>query len=147
MRFRLNTKFAQLRVYDSTKTVDVTFDRCTVDALMLTDKHRQSWDPAEIRNQLEQLGITFLEPEAPTSGPVPTEQVDAQIRDVEKVVRYFLRSTHMSESVMKLKLGGRGQAFIDQTLPRLRKCGVIVEIENRGAGTSVDSDLAFHSRG
>jgi hypothetical protein len=33
-----------------------------------------------------------------------------------------------------MKLSGRGQAFIDETLPRLQKCGVFVEIQNLGSG-------------
>ena len=46
-----------------------------------------------------------------------------------------MRSTHISESVMLIKLGLRGRAFLDSELPKLIKEGVMEEIENRGGGS------------
>lgn len=129
----VDTKFTQLRIYRSTKFSSVTFDNCTVDALVLEDKDRQTWDPDEVRSWLAGLRIQFREPPAPTAGPAPVE-ADPEIRDIEKIMRYFLRSTQMGESVLSLKLGARARAFIDDALPLLKKHGVIIEIENRGGG-------------
>ncbi len=126
--------FAQIRVLDSTKVTNVTLDDWTVDALVLTDKDRESWDPVEIRRQLEQLGVSFRGALEPTAGPTLAEEPDPELRDMEKIVRYFMRSTHISESVLLMKLGARGHGFIDNTLPRLLKKGVMEEIENRGGG-------------
>lgn len=124
--------FAQLRVFDSTTLVQVTFDNCTVDALALIDKEKEIWDPVEIRRQLKQLGVTFLD--AAVANEIATQEMepDAELGELEKIIRYFMRSTHISESVMRMKLGPRGQSFIDETLPRLLKHGVMEEIENRG---------------
>lgn len=130
----LNSKFAQLRAFDSTRMIDVSFEDCTVDALVLEDKHRESWDPAEIRGQLQLMGISLHEPSAPSDAPVTIEDTAPEIRDLQKIVRYFMRSTHMSESVMLMKIGARGKSFIDNTLPQLIRHQVIVEVENRGAG-------------
>ncbi|MDO8771058.1 MAG: hypothetical protein Q7K57_20585 [Burkholderiaceae bacterium] len=127
-------KFAQLRVFGSTRVTNVTFDRCTIDALVLTDNHRESWDPDEIRRQLEQLGVAFHEPAAPAAGSATAEEVAPEIRDMQKIVRHFMRSTHMNENIILMKLGVRGHGFIAHTLPPLMKRGVIVEIEYRGAG-------------
>jgi len=134
-----NCKFAQLRVFDSTKAVNVTCDGCTVDALVMVDKHRKSWNPIEIRWQMEQLGVVFHEKEelvAVAAGERPVAQEpDRELRDIEKIIRYFMRSTHMSESVMLMKLGAHGRQFIDDTLPTLLKSGVMVETDNFGAGS------------
>lgn len=126
--------FAQLRVFDSTDIDSVSFDRCTVDALVLRDKNRETWDPAEIQHQLEQIGIVFHGADESLHQAELFAEPDPEIRDIEKIVRYFMRSTHISESVMLMKLGVRGKAFIDEALPKLQKVGVMEEIENRGGG-------------
>lgn len=124
--------FAQLRVFDSTTLMQVTFDNCTVDALALIDKEKEIWDPVEIRYHLKQLGVTFSD--AGVANEIATQEVepDAELVDLEKIIRYFMRSTHIGESVMRMKLGPRGQGFIDETVPQLLKHGVMEEIENRG---------------
>lgn len=126
--------FAQIRVCDSTKVANVTFDRCTVDALALTDKDWETWDPAEIRRQLKQLGVVLLGAVEPAAKNAPRKETDSELRDMEKIVRYFMRSTHISESVMLMKLGTTGQGFINHTLPQLLRRGIMEEIENRGGG-------------
>jgi uncharacterized protein YjbI with pentapeptide repeats len=131
----INCKFTQLRLSDSTRLSAVVFRGCTVDALvLLTARHREIWGPAEIRQQLEHAGVTFRDDVPPPPAPPPAREPDPELVDVGKLMRYFMRSTHMSESVIRMKLSGRGQAFIDETLPRLQKCGVFVEIQNLGSG-------------
>ncbi len=124
--------FTQLRIHDSTKFNSVTFNECHVEALSLKDKEWESWDPAEIQFQLGALGIdSAYEPELELEDRTQKEP-DPEIRDMEKIVRYFMRSTHISESVMRIKLGSGGQSFIDQVVPKLLKVGVMEEIENKG---------------
>jgi hypothetical protein len=128
----VSSKFAQLRVSSSTKVNSVIFDDCSVDALVQSEKHREYWEPAEKRRRLEELGIVFAGSIALETSPVLEGEPDAAIRDIEKIVRYFLRSTYISESVMMIKLGERGHSFIDMVLPQLVKLGVLIEIEHRG---------------
>lgn len=129
----INCTFTQLRLADSTRMSGVVIQGFDVEALFLTIRNREIWDPAEIRQQLAQAGVTFRDDAQATLAPPPARERDAEIADIEKLVRYFMRSTHMSESVIRIKLSGRGQAFIDETLPRLQKCGVFVEIQNLGS--------------
>lgn len=129
-----DTRFAQLRIYDSTSISNLKFANCTVDALAFIDGHREFWDPAEIRRQLENRGVTYDEPAAPSIGAAILGQSSPEIDELEKVFRYFMRSTHISESVMLMKLGARGQGFIDRTLPTLVRHQVMVQIDNRGGG-------------
>ncbi len=130
----VGSEFAQLRIFDSTRVGGVTFDKCTVDALLLADRQREYWEPSEIRRQLEHLGVAFREPAAPVEGPAPAEEPDPEIRDLEKIVRFFMRSTLISESVILKKFGAGGRFFIDHTLPQLKKHGVLGEIVHRGGG-------------
>ena len=140
----INCKFAQLRVFVSTQLGGVSFEMCSVDALQLSDTHRESWDPTDIRNQLERMGAAFREPGGMASNlSVEDEVIDEEIRDIEKLIRYFMRSTHMSEGVMLMKLGVRGKGFIDHSLPELLKRRVIEEIEHRGGGDQRRFRLGF----
>jgi len=131
-----HTRFAQLRIYDSTEVNNTTFEECTVDAVSLVDRDRESWDPGEVRGYLEQLGVTLKDAEHAVPRKVPSDTtIDEDVRCVEKLVRYFMRSTHISESVMLMKLGSRGQQFVNHTLPVLLKHGVLEEIPHLGSGT------------
>jgi hypothetical protein len=130
----VGTRFAQLRIFESTRIRGVIFDNCTVDSLTLAERHRELWDPSEIRDQLEQAGVAFQDGGRDQGLPFAEREPDSEIRDVAKLARHFMRSTHMSESLMLRKLGERGQAFINDTLPQLERRGVMTEIPDRGAG-------------
>lgn len=126
--------FAQMHIYNSTLVQEVHFDNCTVEALVLEDRNREVWAPVDIRQNLEQIGVQFAAPAPIEEEALKDTETDVVIHDIEKIVRYFMRSTHISESVMHMKLGPRGQNFIDQTLPCLIRTHVMQEIENRGGG-------------
>jgi hypothetical protein len=130
----VGSKFYQLRVFDSTRFTNVKFDECTVDALILAAIHREMRDPSEIYRQLEKLGVKFNEPAAPTVDSFSAKEPDPAIRDIERIIRYFMRSTQISENILLMKLGVRGKVFVDHILPQLKKLGVIEEIEHRGGG-------------
>lgn len=131
-----HTRFAQLKISDSTKVQNTTFEECTVDAVALVNKDRESWDPGEIRGYLEQLGVTLKDGEDTVPAKAPSDvTIDDDVWCVEKLVRYFMRSTHISESVMLMKLGSQGQQFIDNTVPALLRHGVLEEIPHLGSGT------------
>lgn len=130
----VNCQFTKLRLTESTRISGVVFQTCTVDALVQEARNREIWEPTEIRQQLESIGVTFRDDVPLPPAPMSTREPDPEIVDMEKLIRYFMRSTHMSESLIRMKLSERGQTFISETLPRLRKCGVLEEIKNLGSG-------------
>ncbi len=130
-----HTRFAQLRIHDSTKVNNTTFEECTIDTVSIVDRDRESWDPGEVRGYLEDLGVTLKDAEQ----AVPTKDtsaitIDEEMRYVDKLVRHFMRSTHIGEDVIKTKLGTRSEQFVRNTLQVLLKHGVLKEITDRGAG-------------
>ena len=134
----IKCKFSQLRIFESSKISDVTFDHCTVDGLKLIHEKREIWDPGHVQTNLQQRGIIYegsmLKPSTPHENI--DESSDDDIRDMKKIVRYFTRSTHISERVMLMKLGtSRGQPFIENSLPILLKNRILEEITHTGAGT------------
>lgn len=130
-----NCTFGQLRVFSSTSFSGVTFDECLIDSIRLDDSGLEIWEPAAINSKLRTLGVNFNDSNDLFDTATPEAEFDDQLGSVDKLLRYFMRSTHISESVIKIKLGDRGQSFIDRTLPSLVEAGVLSEIENRGGGT------------
>jgi hypothetical protein len=128
--------FGQLRLYESTSFAGVTFAGCTVDSVRLAGNDIEVWEPSLIRAQLERLGVSFPRVEVPLASIDPTAgQSDLELRDIEKLIRYFMRSTHISESIILVKLGNRARSFLNDQLPRLIEEGIMAEVENRGGGS------------
>ena len=126
-------QFGQLRVFQSTAFSQVRFEDCSVDTLRFVERDLDVWDPDIIRVQLRELGISLGGQASPSNLPIPTtRQVDPELQDIEKLIRYFMRSTHVGEKVMRMKLGNQGQSFIDDRVPELLQHGVLIEIENMG---------------
>lgn len=127
--------FSQLRIYSSTVFEEVQFDEITVDSVRMVDQDSEIWDPLAVRTTLERCGVKFP---AEAQEAVPEVEVgrkaDQELRDFEKLIRYFMRSTHISENVILMKLGNRGQCFLDDSLPELLQHRIMTEIDNRGGG-------------
>ena len=130
----IDCKFMQLRISDSTRLHEVVFQECTVDALALISRNRDIWTPGEIRQILEQAGVTYKQPDLPADAPLPAREPDVEIIDLEKLIHYFLKSTTLSDNMIRRKLSARGQVFIDDILPKLLRHNVMVEVDNRGGG-------------
>lgn len=124
--------FTQLRFTDSTRFTEVILEDCTVDALTLKGQARELWSPVEIRQGLRSAGVQLRESNTTDLAQPQVREPDKEIAALDKLTRYFMRSTHMSESVIRMKVGSSAQSFIDETLPRLEKAGVLVEIKNLG---------------
>ncbi len=130
----VNCNFTQIRLFASTKLSNLNMEDCVIESMVLPNEVRETWDPLEIRTQLRSVGVKFANDNTVQTQELLVVDTTLEIRDFEKVVRYLLRSTHISESIILIKLGTRGQSFIDQTLPNLLRNKIMSEIENRGAG-------------
>jgi hypothetical protein len=70
--------------------------------------------------------------------PVPDEELVL----LERILRTFARQTHISESLIKTKLGARGAFFSDDVVPKLVKAGVFEEVTHHGSGVQKRFKLA-----
>lgn len=130
-------RFAQLRIFDSSRFTHVSFENCTVDGLANIGNGREILESSQIWNHLRQLGINCKGSAVETSNLQADVESssDDEIQDFKKILRYFLRSTHIGENVIRIKLGAtRGQQFIDNSLPLLTRNGILKEISHHGAG-------------
>ncbi|MBL4759571.1 MAG: hypothetical protein JKY80_01790 [Mariprofundaceae bacterium] len=134
-----NCRFAQMRMSNNTKLLNVNFDGSVVDSLELKNELKdeliESWNPSEIYGLLSKRGIIFDTARIlDVSEPLSTTTPDIELQDLMKVVRYLMRSTHISDKVLLIKLGVRGKEFISQTIPQLMKHGIFEEIDDRSGG-------------
>lgn len=129
-------KFTQIRLYSSTVFLDVSFENSSVDSVRNETTSVENWEPASVMSQLKARGVSFSQDlELPGLDVVEESTMDEELISVGKMLRYFMRSTHIGESVMKIRLGANGQSFIDECLPKLLDRKIMVEIENRGGNT------------
>jgi hypothetical protein len=126
--------FSQLRFTDNTVVSEVSMEDCTVDAVVPNSQGREFWNPAEIRHSLLKAGVFFREDKVQEEQHIVLKDEDEELVAIDKLIRYFMRSTHISESVIKMKLSKSAQSFIDETLPELERCGIVEEIKNLGSG-------------
>jgi hypothetical protein len=127
----INCRFDELRIFKSTKIENIVFKDSKVECLQLYEKD-SIWNPMEIQMHLKNLGISMPESDNQESISEQQNEPDPNLYNMEKLLRYFMRSTHIGEHVIVMKLGGQGQAFINDAIPQLLKYGVMEEIENRG---------------
>jgi len=129
----LDCHFGQLRVYNSTSFKDVQFEETAVDSVRHFEQELEVWDPLSVRVLLDRCGVQFPQSEPPAVvEAAPSGKSDQELRDLEKLLRYFMRSTHISESVILMKLGNRAVGFLNNVVPTLLEHGILAEIENQG---------------
>ena len=128
-----NCVFAQLRVHATSSFKDVSLQDCQVESLYFSDRDFEIWNPNQVDEELVKLGITVQSGTSLEVEVEPEPQNDQELYDVVKLIRYFMRSTTMSESVIRMKISeGRGNEFIDETIPTLLEKGIFVEVEGKG---------------
>jgi hypothetical protein len=128
-----NCNFGQIIIYESMTVTNVYFNECIIDSIKINKTEIEIFNPIQIKKYLKEIDILFKNNIEESNDELPINQMpDDKLISIEKLLRYFMRSTHISESVIKIKIGGKVQEFIDNDLPELIDNKIIVEIYNRG---------------
>ncbi len=99
---------------------------------IMTETQVSLWNPEEISALLKEEGYVKEEEFTPsTIAIVPVK--DEKLECFEKILRYFMRSTHISDSVIRKKAGDRYLLFQDEILPVLLEKQIFIEIQNRSS--------------
>ena len=93
------------------------------------------YEPARVRQALIQEGFRVKRSGA-TATPDGEEGfvVDAEAEIAERVLRVFMRATHINDVVFRNKLGQRANEFFEVVLPRLVAGGILEQVPYRGSG-------------
>lgn len=110
----------------------ITFQQCLVESLIDVEG-KQLFDPDQIRESLAIAGASVSE--GIRQGKQSTPEPDDRIWQLERFLRVFLRSTHVDEEVIRLRLGrSKNPEFFNQILPDLMSLGLLQEVPWKGGG-------------
>lgn len=120
--------FETILVSKSSSFQSCSFTSCNFVSLEFGNK--KYFDPYTIQSILNDFGVTQNHNDNTEN---ENGDLDNELILFEKLLRYFLRSTHISESVIRMKLGNHNSnKFIDEILPSLIFHNLLTEIENKG---------------
>jgi hypothetical protein len=125
-------RFERLEVGDGA-AVSAILNNSVVDSLLRTDRDDHIFDPEQIRSALRSYG--FADVQEPNLNPqTVTGDTDEKVRVLERALRAFTRSTHVNESVFRLRLGIKANIFLEEIVPDLVSRSVIEEVPYLGSG-------------
>lgn len=111
-----------------------SFFDCRVGSLAVLPDGDQTYDPTQIDQWLRKAGAQVGVASDANSAHDAVE-VDDRVRQLERFFRVFLRSTHVDEEVIRLRLGKVfASSFFDAVVPDLLTGGVLEEVPWRGGG-------------
>ena len=132
-----NCEFSGIGLDGDPHIEDTTMEDCRIEWARLSET--TFYDPERVEGILKQFGFSLTaSTEPPTASnaglTAMNRSVDPEMQIIQRVVRLFSRTTGVSESLIRLKLGNRGKVFCDDMLPDLLKSGVLREAKWQGSG-------------
>ena len=127
-------RFERFELTEKTSVAGATLDDCEVGSLVLRAQDEQIFNPGAILRVLGEYGFQ-LKDERTKDRSGDKLRLDEEILLVEKVLRIFLRATHVTENVLRLRLGQKAGPFLQDLLPKLLRAGIVVEAQYLGSGS------------
>jgi hypothetical protein len=125
-------KFERLETKKATVN-NVRFEECEVVCVAVGEPSEEvAYRPERIVELLRDIGIAVG---GNTKSKAAPKIADEDLLLLERVLRAFLRSTQVSDGVIRIRLGGRSAHFLDEIIPDLLRAGVFEEIPHHGGGT------------
>lgn len=128
-------EFERIECDEDQQLTGCSFVDCRVDSLVILPDGEQTFDPTLIEQGLRRAGAQVG---AAANAQVETiaAYTDARVRLLERFLRVFLRSTHVDEEVIRLRLGkSSAPSFFEEVLPNLLDAGLLEEVTWRGSGS------------
>lgn len=127
-----NSEFEHISITSTTKVFRAQMFDTVVNSIRSTDGN-EYWAPRDKEVLLRDIGFVFSEEASNQSqGAYTAPEIEEEMISLRKVLRYMLRSTHISESVIRIKLGSGAHMFIEEAMPILEAKGVFQQIPNHG---------------
>jgi uncharacterized protein YjbI with pentapeptide repeats len=133
-----NCRFDRLELHQNMDVSNTAFSKCEINSLVPRENDNRIFDPRTIERLLSKSGFTVQFALTELSGVV-NQQTDEEMQVLDRVIRCFLRSTTISENVLRLKLGAKANFFFKDILPSLTKFGIMIEADARS-----DSKQAYY---
>lgn len=126
-------EFERLEIESPYKLAGCTFHQCQVDSIVFNEM--QSFDPGVIGSIIRECGgVVEEDAREGASGDLFLVD-DERFKILEKFLRFFMRSTYMDETFIRLRLGKAGAPiFMDEMLPDMLDAKIVDEIPWKGQG-------------
>lgn len=122
-----NCRFQRIQIFPSTRILECSLDaQCELNGVIPAGKESPVFDPTAFPVLLSRVGF-IVERAAEQTELTLDKEEDVELRHLRKLMRHFLRSTHINENVVLRKLGVGAEEFIKAAIPRLKEAGVIIE--------------------
>jgi hypothetical protein len=127
----INTEFERLDLYAG--VAENTFlEDCNCRSVVPVNAETTIFAPARVTQALLQAGFLFDLASTPARSGVTV--ADQEMVLVEKMLRYFMRSTGLNENTLQLRFGEQAAQFFLEVLPKLEEAGVIETAKYSGRG-------------
>lgn len=125
-------EFERLEIDSRDASLGCRFLECKVDSIVIQPEEEYVYDPNLIEQYLEQFGARI----GGSAGSItPISEADDRTKIVERVLRSFLRHSHIDDEGIRIRLGKAFTSkFYDQVLPDLIGNGILEEVPWRGQG-------------
>lgn len=123
-------RFDRLELQGNMSVMNTFLSDCEIISLIPRGQDNRIFDPHSIESLLSRAGFSLRTTANDAMSEVGNE-IDEEMQILDRVLRYFLRSTTISENIFKLRLGTKANIFIRDILPLLLKLGVMTEVETR----------------
>jgi hypothetical protein len=129
-------EFERLEISREESLSRIAFSDCEFRSLVLHPDEEHLFNPVAIVNEIRRAGASIPDVEPPQIiEPHEPHEPDDWVRMTERFLRSFLRSTHIDEDMIRLRMGKYfAPRFMSDVLPVLLEQGVLEEIPWRGRG-------------
>ncbi len=128
----IKCEFERLEIDSRDKSLGCGFIDCKVDSLVIQPDEEYVYDPSLIETLLKNIGATIGKIEMDVSS---IKEADERTKIVERVLRSFLRHSHIDDEGIRTRLGkAYTSLFYDEILGTLLSEGILEEAPWRGQG-------------
>lgn len=125
-------EFERLEIDSRDTHLNCSFIECKVDSLVIQPEEEYVYDPNLIEKHLGQFGVKVGESHPSFS---PSFEADDRLKIIERVLRSFLRHSHIDDDGIRVRLGkAHTSKFYEEILPHLLGHGILEEAPWRGQG-------------
>lgn len=125
------------------RTIEINnthFDDCEFHSIQ-TSSQDSIWDPVDLNEFLSVHGL--LSQKDPIDSEIYENPTDDKLACFSRVMRYFQRSTHISDNVILMKTGSYSSLFRDEVLPELLEMNILTKIVNKGSNNQDRYKLGY----
>lgn len=120
---------------DHVEIKNATIKNSEIFSVQNRTKDLSFYDPVNIEKELIAVGFSFAgEENEPIDKLEIQDEIDENLEIVQKILRRFIRGSHLNDSVFRIRLGNKATYFIEELLPILLDSGIIEEIDYIGSG-------------